>query len=442
MPMVAVHTGRINMPVDASIYGAAPQPRNPLDTITKLAGAGNALQTNRLLQLKEQQGNVDLQRGNVALGAEEAAAGMQRYKNLAEIVLPLANDPNLSHAKIIDRVAHARAKNLITGDEGTEFLGTLGEDTPDNNRNTMYGLSMRLASEAEKMKQIVGENVTMDTGAQFTSGVREPAVRGGGLQVTQTIEKGLDPATAAQRIPVYDDDAQQMKTVPLGEIGSGAKSAAPPLGQAEASEGASKAYNAAYNVVENSAPRVLQLKSALNALENTKTGVGVEGRTKIANGIIALVGPEIAGKLPGINPESEKFFDEAKKYLTQYASNQPGAMGTDSRLASALTGNASTSINQLAAKDVVKTAIGLERMQQAKVQAFEGSGLPPNAYNKWQADWNKDVDPRVYVFDELSPSEKTKVISSLKTEEKAKFAAQLRQAEANGFVTNPRKEKK
>lgn len=216
-----------------------------------------------------------------------------------------------------------------------------------------------------------------------------------------------------------------------------------PAGEVEALTGAatgsSDALNELHQVVGGSGARVFQLKEALDGLKNAPTGPGTETTNRIKSFLLAQE-PEFLKKF-GITPDELQIadYDKANKYLTQYASGMASNLGqgTDAKLATALSGNASTHISNLAAQDVVKAAIGLERMQQAQAKEFDESGQSPSQYNKWQVQWNKEVDPRAFVLPDLSAEERAKLIKGLSKEERARFASSVRRAVKGGFLVLP-----
>ena len=97
---------------------------------------------------------------------------------------------------------------------------------------------------------------------------------------------------------------------------------------------------------------MVSASSATEPLKNTTTGPGAEGRNAIVSFLAAA--PGINRLVPDFAVESVKNFDEAKKYLEQYAQGAASSMGpgSDAKLASALSANASTKISNLAAQDV------------------------------------------------------------------------------------------
>jgi len=176
--------------------------------------------------------------------------------------------------------------------------------------------------------------------------------------------------------------------------------------------------------------RMFQLTQALHSLQGTTTGPGT-ATTNLVKSFISAQSPEFLKSL-GLNPDVSniKNYDEANKYLTQYAMAQAGAMGqgTDEKLATAITGNANTHINNLAAQDVVKANMSLERMRQAGVLAFQQSGAGPQDFNKWMTSWASGMDPRAFALDQLAPKQRQQLLAEI-----AKAPALERQRFGNSY---------
>lgn len=348
--------------------------------------------------------------------------------SIQETTTNLAQKPDLSLSDVFNSTYDLVGKKILTPQQAfAEFktlpMGPNGEDpTPDQLRQWAKDHAAKAAQNAEKLNAQYGARTPAQPEAPQGAG-QIPEEQSPGFVTPSPVQAGGDIGGGASQQPAG------------GFVATGL---AP--GVEETAKGAASALNNLHNTVAGSSGRVFQLKEALHGLEGAgATGPGTETTNKIKSFLLAQE-PEFLKKL-GISPDEVKIadYDKANKYLTQYASGQMGSMGggTDSKLATALSGNANTHISALAAQDVVKAAIGMERMQQAQVQAFDESGLPPSDYNKWQAKWNKETDPRVFMMDELSPEKRAKVISGLKKDERAKFASQLRMAIKNGYVTMP-----
>lgn len=185
--------------------------------------------------------------------------------------------------------------------------------------------------------------------------------------------------------------------------------------------------------------RMFQLTRALRSLENTTTGPGTATLNSIKSFINAQ-NPDFVKAL-GLNPDVDKIknYDEANKYLTQYAMAQAGTMGqtTDEKLATAITGNANTHISNLAAQDVVKANMALERMRQAGILAFDQADASPQDFNKYMTKWASSVDPRAFALDVMAPKQRQELLSEIKKSpagERTKFAESYNLAVKTGLL--------
>ncbi len=103
-------------------------------------------------------------------------------------------------------------------------------------------------------------------------------------------------------------------------------------------------------------------------------------------------------------------------------------INTNEKLSALSGASPNTDISKLAAKDILRTNIGLEQAQQGQYKAFEATGLPPEQFASWAARWNTDRDLRAYPLVQKPPAERTKFINSLKPGEKTKLLNTLREA--------------
>jgi len=191
--------------------------------------------------------------------------------------------------------------------------------------------------------------------------------------------------------------------------------------------------------------RLYQLKTALNGLQNSNTGPGTAETNAAKSFLLANV--PFAKDLAPDAVNSVASYDEANKYLTQYAQSAAANFGpeTDAKLAASLTGNANTHISSLAAQDVVKANIGLERMQAAQYSAWQQakkSGQYTDAdYNDFMANSGKTLDPRAFMLDVMSPQQRQGLFKTLESkgneQDKTNFAASLELANKSGLMPAP-----
>lgn len=131
-------------------------------------------------------------------------------------------------------------------------------------------------------------------------------------------------------------------------------------------------------------------------------------------------------------------FDEAKKYLTDYV-NQTGNSGTNDKLAAAFAGNPSVEISNAAAADVAKTALAMQRYNNAMFKSFESKGLTPDKYADHARQFSSDIDPRAFGLDLMSPDARKKMAAEMPpgSKEREKFNKSLAIAVATGMVKKP-----
>jgi hypothetical protein len=178
-----------------------------------------------------------------------------------------------------------------------------------------------------------------------------------------------------------------------------------------------------------SGTRVNMLQNAGDALSKAQTGTGADKLNAVRGLVATLGGP--ADKVAS--------YDEANKYLTQYAQQKAASFGhgTDSQLAAAIAGNGNTHISNLAAQDVVKVNLGLERMEQARMKAWESAGLQPSQYGQWKSQFGSTMDPRVFVADQMEPTKVQAMVKSMNPKQQATFRTQYNWAVQNGYINGP-----
>ncbi len=202
--------------------------------------------------------------------------------------------------------------------------------------------------------------------------------------------------------------------------------------------------------VGGSAARIYQLKSALGdlqALGTTGTGPSAGTVNNVKSYLQSLPG---VGTALGFDTNNIANYDQANKYLTGYAAARAGARGgtTDNQLATTLSSNASTSISNLAATNVVKANIGLERMDQAQVAGFQngidpatgqptGQKLTPDQFSDYSAKFNTSMDPRAFIADQLTPQQFTATVNGMQPAERQRFQTSFTTALSNGWIDPP-----
>ena len=196
------------------------------------------------------------------------------------------------------------------------------------------------------------------------------------------------------------------------------------------------------SLVSNAPTRINILESARQNLENPDltTGPGVEARNQIKS-FFAALSPQITEKIfgkdfTGVIKDQEEF----KKYVTQYANFASAGLGsgTDARLNVALTGNPNPNIQKITNQELITKTIALEKMQQAQNYAWNKSGISPDKFNSWQADFNKKVKPEVFAFDAMTPKQQKDFIErKTKDGSLGAFRKDLTSMVQQGFIDIP-----
>lgn len=209
-------------------------------------------------------------------------------------------------------------------------------------------------------------------------------------------------------------------------------------GQAAEAEASVSHLSQARDVANTYQTRMQPLLSAQAALQDAKTGAG----SGALNSVRQIVGSFTPAQLEGVRSfiglgtdQGDASYDEAKKYLTAYAANTPGANRSDAGGATAASANASVNISPLAAQQVVRAAIGLERMRQAQTMEFNQSGQPGSAYDRYQSGAAAKADPRAFMADHQTPDERKTMLDKMTASQKANYLVSLRLGMKHGLVS-------
>jgi hypothetical protein len=245
---------------------------------------------------------------------------------------------------------------------------------------------------------------------------------------------GMSNTSGAGRYP------GQGPTNTQGVLAPGLSPAASAAGE-QAGTGSGKQFVADNAAANGYGARVYTLKQALSNLENADVGPGSASSNNIKSFLLSQTPGDLGKFLPRVDPEKIQSYDEANKYMIQYAMGKASQLGegTDAKLATTLSGNASTSISKLASTDVVKANLGLEDMQNAQIRAFNASGQPPQNYQKFSTNWNANVNPSVFVWDYATPANRAKIAANMSPDERTQFTNQYNAALQSRYIKGPGK---
>lgn len=464
--------------------------QNPLTTIGQFAATQNALNANKLFPGQLQLQNQAVQSGGISLAQKVNQAG---YAALT----PLLAEPNITHDRLTTALASiennlglptsgilsditstapsgdgpdfsnriraliasraqsdsANAVNMVTPqagpilDNGQSLIPTVkaapGSSTPG--QISPYGAAVpTFPSQGQLIGQVQwqdGQGVThYGTAADYATaqgqggrigpsspvaGANPGAPTGGGGVV------GVGGPVSPQNPPRLSATAPH----PSGSF------AGPEPGTPEFKIASASNANAANTRAATFQSDMFPLTQAQTALAAAPTGKGSEAAHNVSSYLNtfapAFIQKALSFVSPVMTPDEVTAYDEAKKYLTQGTLGTPGATRSNEGLGTAGAASPSTTISKEAAQIVLRGMIGLRRMEQESTLEFNNSGLPPAAYNKFQTDFATRADPRVYMFDQLDPGSRTKMIQGMSATQRSKFWDQVHVATQNGILTPP-----
>lgn len=424
---------------------------------------------NNLLEIYQGAANlrnmlIQNQRQQVGLSQDKINQAHQGYQWLSQGLGSLAQDPRIATPEGPALLKQFADQGMKQGWLTPEVANAEIANAPTNPAELpqyLQNLNVRAQDAAGQFAKIYGEPTFINDGTQSVPAAVSPitGIRQIGAPIQQTLtpadrgalvstvdaqgrtilqpkgsvlqQAGVNPLTA---MPETAPNGPANRLVPGTDAPSGVV-ASPAAGTVEAQTALGAA--AGSQLAEDTARErnfqsdivpLVKARDALVALGPTGTGPGTEQINEVKSFLtsMGIIGPS----------DSVKSFDEARKYLTQYAS-QAGNPNTNDKLAAAFAGNPNVGISNAASVDVLKTALSLRRLQNAQVSAFNASGEPPASYSQWAAKFNADQDPVAYGFDMLSPADRSKYVKGLSAPERDKFRTSLQTAMELGLVTPP-----
>lgn len=458
--------------VDTSSYPTTPTKLDPFGTVNQLLTAQQAQQNiqtsgieNQLLarRLGGQQALADAYSGNIdpttglldsagvarnlaaspygeqipgAVGASQGIYGTNTTNNTA------AEGLNATEAARVN----ARLTGRLTSNDGVDFSGAMG-DLSDllatrqispqtfqayrnqfarnkgdltnfvtglanaSNPNAAMGDATLATTAAGTRVGTAGQKFAMSVHGYGAPGSGQPGPMPAGMSTTNPpapSQASPSQATSPQSGPGY------LSTPPAGYLDAQAAVAKQSGDSLAADQALAKTYK----------QRVFPLEQAIPLLDSLgPSSQGIIGQRKadfqnLYQSITGESSPDDMGVAQ----------NKLKKYLTQYV-NQNGNGSTLGQFASSVAGSPNTDMANLAATDVAKMALGVQRMQQAQVAGYSG---PASGYANYAKTFGQNQDPRAYAFDLLPQAEQDRLSSSLKGPERTKFLASLKTAVGDG----------
>lgn len=462
--------------IDAGIplQAKAPPPVNPLQTIGQFAGVQNALNQNRLFPGQQQLQQQAVQSGAVGLAQKTNQAAYQAITPL--LALPQGE---ITHSALTSALGSAEG-NLGIPTHGvlSDIMSTApsgdGPEFDQKIRSMIVGRAM--TSPESSVAGVTGTPSVMGNGQVNQPGVvAGPGASGfGGFRPTGGGVQQF-PSTGQLMGPVQWQDASgtthygtaagyaTARGIPGAALGPAvavpAAAPAAPMGNGHYPVPLSNTTGPAPGTPETSLAQVpgaqatadrvahyqsdmFPLMQAQKALANAPTGLGSEAAHTASSYLNTFAPPVLQRALsfvsPIMTPEETSAYDEAKKYLTQGQLGTPGATRSNEGLNTAGAASPSTQITKEAAQLVLKGMVALRRMEQDEGQSWLASGLPVSQFNQFRANFQKQADPRVYTFDQMTPTQRQQTVTSIKDPTKrAAFIAAVQRAESNNILSAP-----
>jgi len=433
------------------------------------AAAYNLLPTQNAI-LENQQKRLGLDSGQFDLA-------LKRNTYLQGAIGGLLNKPEISQNDFYGIAADAVKNGLLPADVAAKQLSGLPSD-PKTLREKAQQMFFQAQDTAGKLQMMMPQNQVIDTGGTKQFVAVDP--RTGNPTLTGQINNSMAPGDANSMVQVYNPQTQSMVVVTkaqaaqmanggqgqqdpstLGLPGTGANgrypqqqqqpmmpgipggglSAGPSLGAGAAADvtaaGAAKNALSLQANAEGSPQRVMFLQNMAKELQNFNAGPAADWTAKAkALALQAFPGASVAA---GIDPSTVASKEEFTKYATNLAMNSAAGLGggTDSQLATAVSGNPHAELSSLGNAQIIQVLTGIERGVQAKNMAWQNSGVPPEQYGKWSAQWAKQVDPRVFVAPEMSQEDRAKMYNALKPADQERFMQSYRTAIQSGIIQRP-----
>lgn len=374
---------------------------------------------------------------------------------------------NITPQSVMQLATTGIKQGLFTPEEAISFTADMPTD-PAQLSNWAKQKYVGFSQNADRLKTLLPQTQTINTGSQQVIAAIDPLT--GQPMGRQTIfNNQLSPEAASQPTQIYDPATQSLRTVTreqfagmvqpgagmgggLPAIGGGALGsgrinaapaapglqAAPALGSAEAAQvigkGAAESSLALQSQADAAPQSIYQFQNMREKLADINTGPGTDWRVT-TQAFITGLSPEIAAKV-GIDPQKIASAEEFKKYATQATQATLAGLGegTDSKLASAAAANPGTHLSKLGNQQLIDVLIAGQRAILAKNQAWQSSGLPPEQYNKFSTQWSREIDPRVFIAQDLEPAARYKMLDSLPKKDQESFKRSYINARNLGYV--------
>lgn len=374
----------------------------------------------------------------------------------------LVNKDSLTANDVGSLLVNAVKMNMIQPAEAAQYASQIPKD-PAQLRSWVKEHYIATLDNDKQLQALMPQTQVINTGGQQQILNVDPLT--GAPRLAGSLTNTLDPGTATSPVQFTGPEGQTVTTTRQNFAGGGYDGRFPgqgggmggaiegptPAAQAGAVTGAqaqatgsATAANQLANETADAPVRVGYLKQAQSALQNIQTGPGTDWRNQWASALQTTPGLGDIVKAAGVtDPDKIASYDEFKKIMNNYAGNVSASTGTgtDARLNSAISGNANPAISKLANQDIITKTIAAEQYRSAKNQAWQNElnngTVQPQQYNQWSAQWNKNSDPAVFAFPNMSGEQRQAFIGKMDAKQLNQFKAQLAQMVRSGYIQMP-----
>lgn len=371
-------------------------------------------------------------------------------------------------------VAQLGSQGIKAGLFTPEDFVSFTSDMPSDSGGLMSWARQKhvgFSQDSERLKTLMPQIQNINTGSQQLVAAFDP-LTGAPTGQTTVINNQMSPEAASQPTQIYDPASGTMRTVTRdqfsriaqgggegapqgyvpdtsgGSLGTGRLTpiadaapgvqAAPAAGVAEAAQvvgkGAAEASLSLQSQADAAPQAIYQFQNMREKLADINTGPGTDWRNTAA-AFFTGISPEISARI-GIDPQKIASAEEFKKYATQVTQATLASLGegTDSKLASAAAANPGTQLSKLGNQQLLDVLIAGQRAIVAKNAAWQNSGLPPDQFNRFSTQWNKEVDPRIFTLQDMPREKAISMRDSLKPAEQKAFDASYNRAVQSGLI--------
>jgi hypothetical protein len=379
---------------------------------------------------------------------------------------------DITPSAVMKIAASGIAQGLFSSQDAMNVLSDMPND-PAQLQNWVKQKYVGFSEDTDRLKTLMPTTQTINTGAQQVVASIDP-LTGQPTGRSTVFNNQLTPEAASQPTQIFDPATGTMRQITReqfanaavgagqggmpqqylpdtsgGSLGTGrlqpitgggapGLQSSPALGSAEAAQvvgkGAAEASLALQRQADAAPQSIYQFQNMREKLADINTGPGTDWRNT-AQAFITGLSPDIAAKI-GIDPQKIASAEEFKKYATQATQATLASLGegTDSKLASAAAANPGTQLSKLGNQQLIDVLIAGQRAIAAKNSAWQASGLPPEQFNRFSSQWNKEIDPRVFAAQDMSNDQVWKMVDSLTKREQDAFMNSWNKAQQLGYV--------